>query len=873
MKNWHQLTPREVETSLTSNINSGLTPSEAKIRFKKNGPNELVAKRAVSPLVTFFEQFKDTMIIVLLAAALVSGLIGEFKDSLFILIIVFLNAALSASQQIRAEKAVLALKKLAAPLSPVVREGKINRIPSQEIVLGDLLILEAGSVLQADARLIEAVNLKIDESSLTGESVPVEKIPEALGKEEIPLAERINMAYMGCAVAYGRGKGLVTATGMKTELGKIAGMISAAKEEATPLQKRFEYFGKWLAGLALLICGVIFVAGILRGEKIISMFLTSVSLAVAAIPEGLPAVVTIALALGAYRMVGRHAIIRKLPAVETLGSVTVICSDKTGTLTQNKMVVRELYNADRVIKITGEGYQPAGEFILYDSPIDLEKEPNLRLQLLAGLLTNDAQLIGDKIIGDPTEGALLTLAAKAGLNKEEMEKLYPRVNEIPFDSNRKLMTTIHSNPDGGYLCFSKGAIGKIIEMCDLEERDKVIKVAENLARSGMRILGIAYKRTIDPKTEERKFHFLGFAAMSDPPRPEVKQAVLKCRQAHIRPIMITGDHKLTALAIAREINIAEHENEVMEGMEIDKLTDEGLKNAVLKIKVFARVSPEHKLRIVDALRSRGEIVAMTGDGVNDAPALKKSDIGVAMGIMGTDVTKEASDMILTDDNFATIVSAIEEGRGIYDNIKKFLRYMLSTNSGEIFTMFGSIIFGLPLPLLPIQILFVNLVTDGLPALALSVEPVDEDIMKRPPRDPREKITSGGLLWSMIGIGLLMGAGTLLIFLLGMNDGGIIKARTMAFTVLSFFQMAHVLNCRSLDKSLFKIGFLSNPYLILAVLSTIIMQMAVVYVPYFQTIFKTTALSTFEIIILAAVALTPIPIVEIRKRLSPKPQRQ
>jgi len=844
---------------------SGLTSAEAQARLKKYGRNELVESPPPSPLFIFLEQFKDTMILVLLLAAIVSGLIGEFKDAFFILAIVILNALLSSSQQIRAEAAVAALKKLAAPLATVIRDGKPQKLPSREIVPGDLILLEAGSLIQADARLIETFNLKIDESSLTGESVAVEKDSQPLNLENVPLADQKNMAFMGCAVIYGRGKALVVATGMNTELGKIAKMIGAEPPQLTPLQKRFEELGRWLAGLALTICVLIFAAGILRGEPLINMFLTAVSLAVAAIPEGLPAVITIALSLGAYRMVKRNAIIRKLPAVETLGSVTVICSDKTGTLTQNKMVVRQVYNEDRILQITGEGYQPRGEFILYDHPLDLDREPDLRLQLLAGLLCNDSHLGGEKIIGDPTEGALVVLAAKAGLDKSEMEKLYPRVNEIPFDSSRKMMTTIHGNPSGGYLCFSKGALGVILDLCEVPEKDKIVRTAENLARSGMRILGIAYKRSPDPKTEERNFNFLGFAAMSDPPRPEVKYAVELCRQAHIKPIMITGDHKLTALAIARELNIARHEEEVLEGAELQKLSDAEFKNLVPKIKVYARTSPEQKLKIIEALKAYDEIVAMTGDGVNDAPALKKADIGVAMGITGTDVSREASDMVLMDDNFRTIVSAIEEGRGIYDNIKKFIRYMLSTNAGEVFTMFFSILLRAPLPLLPIQILWINLVTDGLPALALSVEPIEAGIMQRPPRPPKEKITAGGLIQSMLGIGLLMGVGSMVLFYWGMQNGGIVKARTLAFTVLALFQMAHVLNCRSLDKSLFKIGLLSNPYLLLAILLTIIMQMAVVYIPALQEIFKTTALSFTELAVISAVALTPILMVELRKR--------
>ncbi len=855
MTAWHNLSGQETALKLLSDPRSGLSSETAVKRLNDTGFNELTEKKRSSPLLIFLSQFKDAMIIVLLAAAVVSGLLGELSDALFILAILLMNAALSTSQEIKAEKAVATLKKLASSQATVIRDGEEKKILSRELVPGDLLVFDAGTRVQADARLIGSFSLKIDESSLTGESLPVEKNAETIVPENTPLAERNNMIYMGCSVVYGRGLALVVSTGMSTELGKIAKMIAEEPEEATPLQKKFEAFGKWLAVLVLIICAVIFLAGVLKGEPAGLMFLTAVSLAVAAIPEGLPAVITISLALGAYRMVKRHAIIRKLPAVETLGSVTVICSDKTGTLTQNKMTVRDIYCDDKTISV--------GEDLLIDAPA------GLRLQVMAGLLCNDSKLTSDGTTGDPTEGALVLLALKAGITKEEAEKLYPRVNEIPFDSNRKMMTTVHSDPEGGYLAFSKGALGSILDASNVKDRKEIMRAADALAASGKRLLGLAYKKTSAPVADEKDLIFLGFVAMSDPPRPEVKQAVASCRSAHIRPVMITGDHRLTALSVARELGIASSEDEVMEGHEIEQASLQQLRQSVRKINVFARVSPEHKLRIVEALKLNGEIVAMTGDGVNDAPALKKADIGVAMGIMGTDVSKEASDLVLTDDNFATIVSAIEEGRGIYGNIKKFVRYMLSTNSGEVLTMLGALMLGMPLPLIPIQILWINLVTDGLPALALSVEPIEKDIMSSPPRDPKEKITSDGLLLSMLGIGVLMSAGTLLLFLYGLNHGGLIKARTLAFTVLSFFQMAHALNCRSLDKSIFKIGWFTNPYLLGAILSTVIVQIAVIYIPVLQGIFKTTAISVPELLLLTAIALTPIPIVEARKLFSPK----
>ncbi|MFA4904915.1 MAG: cation-translocating P-type ATPase [Candidatus Margulisiibacteriota bacterium] len=836
MTAWHTLIIDQVLQELNVDPARGLSSGEVQERTKRFGFNQLIEKKGPSPILIFFSQFKDFMILVLLAAAAVSGLVGEFSDTLVIMAIVILNALLGASQEIRAEKAVAALKKLAAPQSTVLRNQKWQKIPSRELVPGEIVTLEAGSLVPADVRLIEVHSLKVDESALTGESAAVEKQTAPLA--DLPLADRKNMAYLGTNITYGRAKAVVTASGMQTEIGGIASMLEEQEAEPTPLEKRFEALGKWLGILALGISALIFLAGLWEGQLFIEMFLTSISLAVAAIPEGLPAVVTIALALGSYRLVKRHAIIRKLPAVETLGSVTTICSDKTGTLTENKMTVRDLKASDR------------------------------RLAILCGLLCNDATLT----LGDPTEIALVELANREGLDKAEAETRYPRVFEYPFDSDRKMMTTVHQNPEGGFDAFAKGALGVILDRCPKADRETITMQAHQLMDSGMRVLALAYKHTGEMKTPESDFTFLGLVAMSDPPRPEVLSAVKLCREAGINPLMITGDHKLTALAIARELNLAQREEEVLEGIQLDSLSEAQLREMVRTIKVFARVSPAHKLRIVSALQKNGEVVAMTGDGVNDAPALKRANIGVAMGIAGTDVAKEAADMILTDDNFATIVAAIEEGRGIYENIKKFLRYLLSTNAGEVLTMFFSILLRLPLPLLPIHLLFINLVTDGLPALALSVEPAEADLMQRPPRDPKEPVTAGGLLFSMVGIGSLMAAGTLGLFYWGLNGVGLIKAQTMAFTTLSFFQMSHVMNCRSFDKSLFRIGWLSNPQLILAVAGTLLMQMAVIYLPPLQAVFKTTALSFQELTTILLISSTPILAVEIRKFVSPGSRR-
>jgi Ca2+-transporting ATPase len=813
MSDWYRRAVETIASHFVTDLNQGLSDPEAQKRLAEFGPNQITEKKLTPLWFIFFGQFKDLMIIVLLVAALVSGLIGELKDAFMILLIVFLNAVLGASQEYRAERAVAALKKLTVPQVLVLRGGEVKKISTTALVPGDMVLLEAGSFVPADIRISAAPNLKVDESALTGESVPVEKVPEAIDKESLPISDQENMAFAGTIVTYGRGKGIVVATGMGTEVGKIAKMIEAEKEALSPLQKRFAELGKWLAGIALAICFVIFAAGIFRGELMMDMFLTAVSLAVAAIPEGLPAVIVISLALGAYRMAKRRAIIRKLPAVETLGCTTVICADKTGTLTQNLMTVQNV----------------------------LPHKEERTLLLRAGALCNDATTK----IGDPTEKALVIEAEGEGLEKAELERKYPRLSEIPFDSNRKMMTTFHKEPEGGFIAFSKGALEIILERTDISEEEKKKVMAENqqLVSEGQRVLGFSYKRFSErpAKLEEKDFTFLGLVSMLDPPRPEVYEAVKLCKGAGIRTIMITGDHRLTALAIARELGIKDSD-------------------------VFARVSPGDKLKIVDDLKARGEVVAMTGDGVNDAPALKKADIGVAMGMVGTDVAREASDMVLTDDNFATIVSAVEEGRGIYDNIRKFIRYMLSTNAGEILTMFFSILLRFPLPLLPIHILWVNLVTDGLPAVALSAEPIEKDIMQRPPRDPKESVLAGGLLYSMAGIGILMAAGTLFLFYLNLNNGGILKARTAAFTVLSLLQMSHVLNCRSLDRSLFRIGIFSNIYLWVAVLLTLVLQVLVVYVPFLQYVFYTVPLAPIDWLLILAIALLPIAAVETRKLL-------
>jgi Ca2+-transporting ATPase len=756
---WHTSQAHEVLRALGTDAVSGLSDEEAVRRLRERGPNELEDRGGRSPWAILWEQFTSTMILILIVAAVVSALLGDYEDSIAIAVIVVLNAALGFGQEYRAERAMAALKRLSAPRVRVRREGHVREASARELVPGDLVLLEAGNLVPADGRLLEAVNLRVQESALTGESEPVEKDPAAVQDEDTPLGERFDMVYSSTVVAGGRGLYVVTETGMATELGKIAAMIQAATPEQTPLQRRLDHVGKVLALAALAIVAVVFVLGLLRGEDLEVMFLTAVSLAVAAVPEGLPAVVTIALALGAQRMLRRGALIRKLPAVETLGSVTVICSDKTGTLTENLMTVTVLDTADNTVELGGEG------------PAEVAEDPALAVLLAGGTLCNDAMLEGDgedgfHAIGDPTEGALVVAAARAGLRKPELEARIPRVAEVPFDSGRKRMTTVHEvNSDAGipaalgsvlkgdsgrYVAFTKGAVDGLLEISsevwtgqaepmNKGWREKISAANERLAGNGIRVLGVGMRRlaALDGGGEEleRELTFFGMVGMIDPARPEARDAVETCKRAGIRPVMITGDHPLTARHIATELGIADG-GHIVTGRDLAGLDEGGLAEIVEEVPVYARVSPEHKLSIVGALQEKGHIVAMTGDGVNDAPALRRADIGVAMGITGTDVSKEAADMVLTDDNFATIVAAVEQGRVIYDNIRKFIKYLLTSNSAEILVMLVGPFVGLGLPLLPLQILWINLVTDGPPALALSTEPAERGIMRRPPPPPQ-----------------------------------------------------------------------------------------------------------------------------------------
>ncbi len=890
---WWHLATDEVAQKLQTDPKAGLTSSAAASKLESSGPNELQEKKGRGPLAIFFDQFKSLMIGVLIAAALVSGFLKEWVDAVAILAIVILNAVLGLVQEYRAEKSLAALKRLSAPAAKVTRDGSARLIPARELVPGDLVEIEAGDHVPADCRVTwHTSNFAVQEASLTGESTPVNKTDIALEEKDIPLAERANILYLGTSVVAGKARAFVVETGMQTELGRIAGLIQGITKETTPLQRKLEQFSKLLVYLCFFLVAVVFGLEILRGGKLLDMFLTSVSLAVAAIPEGLPAVVTIALALGVQRMVRRHVLIRKLPSVETLGCATVICSDKTGTLTKNEMTVRDVWTSREAFEVTGTGYDPAGEFRTTAGPVDPAKHPDLLKALTVGVLCNNAQLsVHDgktTVFGDPTEIAILSAAAKAGVWKGEEEDAYEMVEELPFDSERKKMSIVR-RADQDMTAFTKGAPDLLLNDCTyiLEDgaerpltdadRDRIMKANDGYASQALRVLAVAY-RNLEQEPHsyatdaiERDLTFAGLVAMIDPPRPEVREAMAKCRTSGIRTVMITGDHRNTAVAIARELGFYGVDSRALTGEDVDRLTDEELDASVENVAVYARVSPEHKLRAVRAWRRRGEITAMTGDGVNDAPAVKEADIGVAMGITGTDVTKEVSDMVITDDNFASIVAAVEEGRGIYDNIRKFIHFLLSCNLGEILVMFVSALFGFPVPLLPIQLLWVNLVTDGLPALALGVDPVDPKIMDRPPRKPDEPVITGARGW-LIGIqGVFVAACTLaaFLFVLLYEKEGIDKARTAALATLACSQLFHAFNCRSMRDSIFRLKFSTNLQLVGAVVGSFLLQMAVIYVPFLQPIFKTQALSAVDLGMIMVFSTLPLWTMETVKALNRK----
>src|SRR3989304_1367474 len=874
---WHQKAINEAIDDLKSSP-QGLSSEEAKKRLEEYGPNELKEGKKKTPLGMFLDQFKDFMIIVLIAAAGIAGAMGEVADTIAIVVIVVINAVIGFVQEYRAEKAMEALKMMAAPTATVLRDEHASNIPSSDVVPGDMVLLEAGRVVPADLRLIESAQLKVEEAALTGESVPVEKHTAQLHDETIPLGDRKNMAYKGTIISYGRGKGIAVATGMETELGRIANMLQTEEEVKTPLQKRLMAFGQRLAIAVLIICAIVFGIGIMRGEPPLLMFLTSISLAVAAIPEALPAVVTISLALGARKMVRQNALIRKLPAVETLGSVTYICTDKTGTLTLNKMAVEEIYVDGRMLK-PETAKRGAGETGKLQSPIPPFSDSPIQLLMLAMALSNDAAPdAGGNVIGDPTEVALYMAAEKAGLKKMVLEKDNERVSEIPFDSDRKCMTTMHTNRKGGYRSFTKGGgeiiLDKSINILTSEgikdiKRDAIIRISERMAADGLRVLAVGMRKwegipgNMTPENVETGLTLLGLIGIIDPPREEAKEAVSLCKSAGIKPVMITGDHPITARAIARRLGIIDDDGEVITGVHLERLPMEEFEKRVEDITVYARVAPEQKLKIVKALQDKGQFVAMTGDGVNDAPALKRADIGVAMGITGADVSKEAAHMILLDDNFATIAKAVKEGRRIFDNIGKFIHITMTSNSGEIWTIFLAPFLGLPIPLLPIHILWINLVTDGLPGLALAAEPGERDIMKRPPRHPGESIFAHGLWQHILWVGLLMGAASIFTQAWSLKTGHA-HWQTMVFTVLCLSQMGHVFAIRSEKESLFKQGLLSNKSLLAAVILTFALQMLTIYVPFLNPIFKTEPLSLNELAFTLIMSSVVFIAVEIEK---------
>ena len=882
---WYQKDVATVISELDSSM-QGITPEEAYKRLEVYGFNQLEEKKKKTVLGMLMDQFKDFMILVLIIAAVISGFIGEVSDTIAILFIVILNAIIGFVQEHRAEKAMAALKKMAALSATVIRDGRHQSVPAAELVPGDVVVLEAGMIVPADMRLLEDAHLKMEEAALTGESLVVEKQTDAIEDPLLPLGDRRNMTYKGTFVTYGRGIGIVVATGMSTELGKIATMLQEEEEVRTPLQKRLASFGQRLALLVMAICAIVFAFGVMRGEPPFLMLLTAISLAVAAIPEALPAVITIALALGAKKLVKQNALIRKLPAVETLGSVTYICSDKTGTLTLNRMTVARIFVDGKLMG--QEELHAAGP----ETPEEGSPEPSWspRVELFRAMaLSNDARPGNDDtILGDPTEIALFEIARELGFDKGALERDFPRVAELPFDSERKCMTTFHRLPpaahgNGGFVSFTKGGVDVVVDKSravltssGLESLDtrRIDEINEGMATDGLRVLCIAMRRwdalpeEMSSQQVESDLIVLGLAGMMDPPREEAREAVAMCRTAGIIPVMITGDHPATATTIARQLGILRDGSRgVITGRELEELSLEEFEERVERIRVYARVAPEQKLAIVKALQERGQFVAMTGDGVNDAPALKRADIGVAMGITGTDVSKEAAHMILLDDNFATIVKAVREGRRIFDNIRKFIKYTMTSNSGEIWTIFLAPFFGLPIPLLPIHILWINLVTDGLPGLALAVEPVEKGAMQRPPRHPKESIFAQGLGFHILWVGLLMGFVSIFAQAWSIQTG-ITNWQTMVFTVLCLSQMGHVLAVRSETESLFTQGFFTNKPLVGAFLVTFLLQMVTIYVPFLNPIFKTAPLTLGELgftLVLSVVVFVAVEIEKLLKR--------
>ena len=885
-KIWHTQTIEQVFTHLKSQP-SGLRQAEAAERTLQYGANEIRAAKRISAWEILFDQFKNILILILLGATAISLFLGHGIESIAIAVIVLFAVLLGFIQEYRAERAIEALKQMAAPTASVLRDGVEVKIPARELVPGDLILLHTGDRMPADARLLEAVNLQIEEAALTGESVAVEKHTTPLPSHELPVGDRKNMVYAGTAATYGRGKALVVATGMQTEFGKIAQLLQTVETGKTPLQHNLDKVGTALARAAFVVVAIIVALGLFRGQPFVEMLIFGIALAVAVVPEALPAVVTISLAIGVQKMVKRNALIRRLPAVETLGSTSVICSDKTGTLTKDEMTVRKIFAAGELFKVSGAGYSPVGEFSLNGSGA-IALTTGLKKLLTAATLASDTYLIGDvenesgnewNIKGDPTEGALVVAAAKAGLQKESLDSEYPRVQEIPFSSETKRMTTLHQT-NGSLTAYAKGAPEMILESCDWHltaagvkpfddvGRSQALAMAQDMASEALRVLAISTKADATLETAQTGMTFFGLAGMIDPPRPEAKSAIATCAQAGIRAVMITGDHPVTAQAVARELGLLKT-GRVVTGAELEAMSDEEFKREVETIEVYARVSPAHKLRVVTALQANGHIVAMTGDGVNDAPSLKKADIGIAMGITGTDVTKEAAAMMLTDDNFASIVAAVEEGRGVFDNIKKYLMYLLSSNIGEIGLMAGSALLGLPLPLTAVQILYVNLATDGLPALALAVDPAEKDLMERKPRNPRTGIFTRPVVSLMVAGGVWSTIINLGLFIWASNSGrSIEEAMTMTFVSLVLIQFFKAYNFRSDRNSVFHKPF-ANKWLNTAIVWEIVLLLLIVYVPALHEPFNTFSLPLVDWLIILGLSLTISPVLELVKWMERK----
>ena len=885
-KIWHTQTIEQVFTHLKSQP-SGLPQAEAAERTLQYGANEIRAAKRISAWEILFDQFKNILILILLGATAISLFLGHGIESIAIAVIVLFAVLLGFIQEYRAERAIEALKQMAAPTASVLRNGVEVKIPARELVPGDVILLHTGDRMPADARLLEAVNLQIEEAALTGESVAVEKHTTPLPSHELPVGDRKNMVYAGTAATYGRGKALVVATGMQTEFGKIAQLLQTVETGKTPLQHNLDKVGTALARAAFVVVAIIVALGLFRGQPFVEMLIFGIALAVAVVPEALPAVVTISLAIGVQKMVKRHALIRRLPAVETLGSTSVICSDKTGTLTKDEMTVRKIFAAGELFKVSGAGYSPVGEFSLNGSGA-IALTTGLKKLLTAATLASDTYLIGDvenesgnewNIKGDPTEGALVVAAAKAGLQKESLDSEYPRVQEIPFSSETKRMTTLHQT-NGSLTAYAKGAPEMILESCDWHltadgvkpfddvGRSQALAMAQDMASEALRVLAISTKADATLETAQTGMTFFGLAGMIDPPRPEAKSAIATCAQAGIRAVMITGDHPVTAQAVARELGLLKT-GRVVTGAELEAMSDEEFKREVETIEVYARVSPAHKLRVVTALQANGHIVAMTGDGVNDAPSLKKADIGIAMGITGTDVTKEAAAMMLTDDNFASIVAAVEEGRGVFDNIKKYLMYLLSSNIGEIGLMAGSALLGLPLPLTAVQILYVNLATDGLPALALAVDPAEKDLMERKPRNPRTGIFTRPVVSLMVAGGVWSTIINLGLFIWASNSGrSIEEAMTMTFVSLVLIQFFKAYNFRSDRNSVFHKPF-ANKWLNTAIVWEIVLLLLIVYVPALHEPFNTFSLPLVDWLIILGLSLTISPVLELVKWMERK----